>query len=482
MQPRRIARELALLSIGQLSTSTQFSESQEIESAMTAAIRALSEEVRETLESASADLNRSSDRMLASEIKATDISAARAMLNDAIEMTQSAINRLGTTLELPEFIHIAQSPEVREFAFSLIRTCRTRRAELDDILTKALVDWQLSRLATIDRNILRLAVAEICILGIPDRVAINEAVELGKRYSTDEGHRFINGVLRRVTQNQKQPETASPLEIAPQISVAPPVAPPILAEDKPIPQTVIPAKIQSFVPPPVVPTPKPIFDEPSPVSEEKQPGIEIQQIIPAPPKRVIPAPTKKRGKSSSAPHQQKRVIPSPVGHKGKKRVIPSPTKPGKQGVDRPVLKTDERQMPRYERAESIPSDIPSDPKPSPSQPASEDSPWGTAPSLSNTAPPEPAFSEPISSDVSPWDIAASEPVMSEAISEPVVSEAISEPVVSEAISEPVVSEAISEPVVSEGVASDLEDVPADEWVASDSSPWESATPSTPEGS
>ncbi|NEO62999.1 MAG: N utilization substance protein B, partial [Moorea sp. SIO4G2] len=48
--------------------------------------------------------------------------------------------------------------------------------------------------------ILRMAVAEISFLGIPDRVAINEAVELAKRYSDEEGHRFINGVLRRANE------------------------------------------------------------------------------------------------------------------------------------------------------------------------------------------------------------------------------------------------------------------------------------------
>jgi N utilization substance protein B len=70
-------------------------------------------------------------------------------------------------------------------------------------LTQALQDWQLNRLAHIDRDILRISVAEMTFLGIPDRVAINEAVELAKRYSDDEGHRFINGVLRRVTDRLK---------------------------------------------------------------------------------------------------------------------------------------------------------------------------------------------------------------------------------------------------------------------------------------
>ena len=51
---------------------------------------------------------------------------------------------------------------------------------------------------------LRLAVAEILFLDIPEKVAINEAVELAKRYSDDDGYRFINGVLRRFTDNIKQ--------------------------------------------------------------------------------------------------------------------------------------------------------------------------------------------------------------------------------------------------------------------------------------
>ena len=210
MQPRRIARELALLSIGQLSANAQHTEAQEIEAAMTAAIRTLAGEIRDMIEMASADLNRSSDRLLESEIQAVDVASARAILKDAIATTQTAINRLGATLEFPEFIQIAQTPDIREFAYQLIRTCRQRRAELDQVLTEALVDWQLSRLAKIDRNILRLAVAEIHLLKTPKQVAINEAIELAKRYSTEDGHRFINGVLRRVTQKLDAPPSSKP--------------------------------------------------------------------------------------------------------------------------------------------------------------------------------------------------------------------------------------------------------------------------------
>ncbi len=225
MQPRRIARELALLSIGQLSINAQNTETQEIELAVTAAIRTLSGEIRDAIEVASADLNRSSDRLLESELWAANVDSARDMVKDAIAITQKAINRLGATLELPEFIQLAQTPEVREFAYQLLRTCRQRRQELDQILIDVLVDWQLSRLAKIDRNILRLAVAEIHVLKTPKQVAINEAIELAKRYSTEDGHRFINGVLRRVTKklDPSQPDrevailTSDDLPLAPDI-------------------------------------------------------------------------------------------------------------------------------------------------------------------------------------------------------------------------------------------------------------------------
>ena len=55
----------------------------------------------------------------------------------------------------------------------------------------------------IDRDILRLAVTEIVYLGLEERIAINEAIELAKRYSDDQGRKLINGVLRRVTEQLK---------------------------------------------------------------------------------------------------------------------------------------------------------------------------------------------------------------------------------------------------------------------------------------
>ena len=199
MQARRIARELALLSIGQLPSKPEKLQAQQLQDVLLAAVRTLTTEVQDNLESAAAELSRSSDRLLSSETRAIDVQSARAMVTEAIELTQTAVNRLGAALELPEFIQLANQKEVRAYAMEILTQVQANRAETDKVIDDSMVDWQLHRLARVDQDILRIAVTEMRVLGVPEQVAINEAVELAKRYSGDEGHRFINGVLRRVT-------------------------------------------------------------------------------------------------------------------------------------------------------------------------------------------------------------------------------------------------------------------------------------------
>jgi N utilization substance protein B len=200
MQARRIARELALLSIGQLPSKPERLQAQQLQDVVLAAVRTLTTEVHDTLETAAAELNRGGERLLTSETRAIDLQSARAMVNDALELAQTAINRIGSALELPEFIQLANQKEVRAYAMELLTNVQAHRTEVDQLINQSMVDWQLHRLARIDQDILRIAVTEMWLLGTPRQVAINEAVELAKRYSGDEGHRFINGVLRRISE------------------------------------------------------------------------------------------------------------------------------------------------------------------------------------------------------------------------------------------------------------------------------------------
>jgi transcription antitermination protein NusB len=210
MKAQTIARELALLTLSQLSKAQKKLAQEQprelqltLEDMMLKAIGTLREETQEALEAATAELQRANDRLLNSQTRASDLDGVRLMTADAIELTETAINRLGHALEMPEYINNFNRTDVRSYALSLLVKTAEESAEIDSLLSESIVDWQLGRLPKLDRDILRLAVAEIAYLGLEERIAINEAVELAKRYSDDQGRKFINGVLRRVTEQIK---------------------------------------------------------------------------------------------------------------------------------------------------------------------------------------------------------------------------------------------------------------------------------------
>lgn len=91
-----------------------------------------------------------------------------------------------------------QAPELVEFAASLVAGVRQNRQELDDRLAQTADHWSLERMAATDRNVLRLGAFEILHSETPDRVAINEAVELAKRFGSKQSAQFVNGILDRL--------------------------------------------------------------------------------------------------------------------------------------------------------------------------------------------------------------------------------------------------------------------------------------------
>ena len=82
------------------------------------------------------------------------------------------------------------------YTVDLVRAVEARRPDLDALITGAAIGWELDRMAVVDRNVLRLAVAELLECpDVPTAVILNEAVELASAYSTDDSGRFVNGVL-----------------------------------------------------------------------------------------------------------------------------------------------------------------------------------------------------------------------------------------------------------------------------------------------
>jgi len=95
---------------------------------------------------------------------------------------------------------------VRLFAEPLIRGVIEKWAELDGQITKHARNWALHRIAAVDRGILRLAIYEMLYReDIPPVVSINEAIDIAKRFSTDESGKFVNGILDRVKADLMRP-------------------------------------------------------------------------------------------------------------------------------------------------------------------------------------------------------------------------------------------------------------------------------------
>ena len=86
-----------------------------------------------------------------------------------------------------------------EFAEGLVAGVQANQPRIDALISEAAENWRLDRMAAIDRNILRLGAYEMLFCpDVPTKVAINESLELAKRYSTAQSSRFVNGILDRL--------------------------------------------------------------------------------------------------------------------------------------------------------------------------------------------------------------------------------------------------------------------------------------------
>jgi N utilization substance protein B len=89
--------------------------------------------------------------------------------------------------------------DVRSFAETIVRGTKAQQEKIDELIGRFAEHWDLDRMAVVDRNILRAGIFELLWAGdIPPKVAINEALEVARKFSTEESTRFINGILDRV--------------------------------------------------------------------------------------------------------------------------------------------------------------------------------------------------------------------------------------------------------------------------------------------
>ena len=117
---------------------------------------------------------------------------------------QEDLNPRDSRDQLAPFVEARlQDDELREFATALVLGVMRNQAELDAVLEAKADNWSLSRMAATDRNVMRLGAFEIRYTDTPDRVAINEAVELAKRFGSKQSSQFVNGILDKLIQRDQ---------------------------------------------------------------------------------------------------------------------------------------------------------------------------------------------------------------------------------------------------------------------------------------
>jgi N utilization substance protein B len=109
-----------------------------------------------------------------------------------------------TQLEVSEMLGAAWTEAVipegtRDFTAALVAGVTAHRDEIDTLIQEWSTNWSLERIALVERNILRFAIFELLFMpDIPPNVTINEAIEIAKKYGTEEAPAFINGILDRI--------------------------------------------------------------------------------------------------------------------------------------------------------------------------------------------------------------------------------------------------------------------------------------------
>ena len=114
-------------------------------------------------------------------------------------------NEEGLTMLLEGILSDVESEQDREFCKSVVNKVIINKSEIDDNIKERVANWEMSRIAFIDRILLRIGIAELLYFpDIPPKVSINEVIEIAKDFSTSKSGKFINGILDAILTDLKK--------------------------------------------------------------------------------------------------------------------------------------------------------------------------------------------------------------------------------------------------------------------------------------
>lgn len=212
MQARHAARELALILFSQFEKEITHYSKDDFENIMLKSVRILSGNASEELKLTVGSLIDIKEALIDYEAEhETNLSRPMGAKNQPVQipLTDEMVAKVDTmldvaekailALEIAEFATLENQSDVKNYAVDIAENFKKHNKDVDNIIQKYSNGWDISRLVKIDKDILRIAITELLYTqGAPVKVVVDEAVELAKKYSTDDSSSFVNGILAKV--------------------------------------------------------------------------------------------------------------------------------------------------------------------------------------------------------------------------------------------------------------------------------------------
>jgi N utilization substance protein B len=212
MQARRAARELALILFSQFEKEITHYSKKDFENIMLKSVRILSNtasedlkltvgsliDIKSFLDDYEAEHESNLSRPLGAKNKPVEIPLTNEMsakVDKMLDVAEKAI----LALEIAEFTTLENQSDVKHYTVEIAEQFKLNHETVDAEIQKYANGWDISRLVKIDKDILRIAITELLFIkDAPLKVVVDEAVELAKKYSTEDSSAFVNGILAKV--------------------------------------------------------------------------------------------------------------------------------------------------------------------------------------------------------------------------------------------------------------------------------------------
>ena len=218
MQARRASRELALILFSQFDKEISKYKTKEFEDIILKSVRTLTNNATEDLKIAVGHLVEMKDFIddyeanhptnLERPLDVSNVPVALPMTSDMSGRINEMINvaeKAFVALEIAEMTTLEEKSDVKEFTLKIAEQYKENAKEIDGYIKEYAIGWDFSRLVKMDKDILRIAIAEMLyVKDAHDKVVIDEAIELAKKYSTEDSASFINGILAKIVEVKKK--------------------------------------------------------------------------------------------------------------------------------------------------------------------------------------------------------------------------------------------------------------------------------------